>query len=386
MLATALEPVFHPGAFLPRGRRAQRERRREIHRRELAERRPTQHRKKAVQSACCKGCKEISFKGSWFLLPERERDPDVFGVTLLIGHTMTHAYSVLNEYKARKPLWNTAKSLAFGKTVFGPSYNPLAANQQFIKAFESQLRHNAKIRWTLKGFLRRCIARRLQLASTVDLVTLEEPSKPVFLYDWRQRRVYTFEARSIFIDIQRRILTHDQLFINPQVPRNPYTNERLRTWQMMHVFDQLRAYGFTHWAIESLRKLLYDWPSFIQVNGVPLRLEALEATFREPDSEDCVELVLDFIETEHFNMNKVYYRTLYEWALDMKPEHPKVVRWRALCRIYYKFAIMYDLHPQKEAMLEAAVYSKTKVLCEKPDDLLLERSRDQRRLLTVRSR
>jgi hypothetical protein len=379
MLATALEPVFHPGTFPPRNRRRRQQRERN--------QRPVKKlpsKAPAIQTGCCKGCKEINFKGGWFILPDVERDPDVYGTTLILGHTMTHAYNVLERFRVAKPLFFNPRSEAFSKAIFGQAYSSKELAKQFARDLESQLRYNARIRWTLKRFLCRYLARKLQIAAVVDPVTLDEPVKPVLLYDWKQRRVYTFEARSIFIDIQRRILTHDQLFINPQLPRNPYTNERLRTWQMMHVFDQLRAYGLTHWTIESLRSLRYDWPSFTHTNGVPLRLEALQGTFHEPNTEDCNDLVLDFIETEHFNTNKVYYQTLYEWALEFRPEHPKVVCWRALCRTYYKFVIMYDSHPQREAMLTAAVYSKTKALCEKPDDLLLERSRQQRRLLTVR--
>jgi hypothetical protein len=184
-----------------------------------------------------------------------------------------------------------------------------------------------------------------------DLVTMEAPKKEIALYDWSARMVYRFEATTILRCIVRRITTHETLFTNPLRPVNPYTNLPLSLGYLHHIINELRKYGLTHWSLEALRSLSYDWEAFKLIYEQRLQLDALKLTFLDKTGPQLRELVFAFIESEYSINDKDFDEPTYKWALLHTSESPHIKEWHNLCYAYYYTEIAYKGIPLKGKMI-----------------------------------
>ena len=168
-------------------------------------------------------------------------------------------------------------------------------------------------------------------------MTLEAPTTPVVIYDWPNRSKYVFDARSLARDFRNRLTHHDQLFLEPKVPRNPFTNAHLTFGQLHFTLNALRLTGQMDWTLEAYRSVAYDIGELHKRYKHALSLDALHRLFANPTSEDCVDLIFDFIYSEHENHDATMQRQdVWLWFLRNQPTYPRIQMWRSWCHAYYK--------------------------------------------------
>ena len=95
-----------------------------------------------------------------------------------------------------------------------------------------------KIRWAMKKLMNLWRLKHIRVMNEEDIATQETPKKRVVFIDWKTRTSYQFEAITILRDTINRLLNHDQLFLEPLPPRNPYTNSPLSYGGLISLHDQ----------------------------------------------------------------------------------------------------------------------------------------------------
>jgi hypothetical protein len=224
-----------------------------------------------------------------------------------------------------------------------------------------------KARHLFKKLLHHYRTRRLTVANTEDIFTTEVPKNPVFIVDWRSRQRYTFEAQTLMRDLTCRLMNHDGLFENAQVPRNPFTNQPLTQSQIISVWNSISAAGiYTSSAFALFRKARYSLPRFILENLTFLKLNALSKTMKDPSSYDYRERLGDFISFA-YNQESIDCRiNAYTYVMHKYPKHPLLKRWADTCFKFYEASILYAdvptvLNAKKDDILD---YTLDLINCE----------------------
>ena len=332
-------------------------------------------RRKATKTAASPN---VSFKiTSPFCIFSTEAIPEPLRfVAPLMGSTLTQASELVERYAliaATNPFAAEANK-AFTRRFLGNAWKNkglFGINHKFIEQMILLIRAIMRVRLPLRNLVRTFLSKRHKEACPYDLFTMEPPKQPVTIVDWPTRHTYTFEARTMFIDVQRRLLNHDQLFAAPQALRNPFTNADLTYGQQLSLYQQLQAAGYSHWTLEGLRLHNFNLAETAVALSLQLRLAAVDSVFYNKTHEDFIDLVLDFIEAEHETHEYAFSEWLYRWALINKPEVHLIQQWKKMCYAYYRTAILYEATPQiKMRQLQLTVYSKTKPLCKRPEGLI----------------
>lgn len=296
----------------------------------------------------------------WYVLPSHQVHPSVLIPLCFAGKTLTDVIHTLERYTLQ--LANSKKDSLF-----------LSLSPQLLEAFRSGIRLNQKVRWGFKRLAVEWLRRRkMTYATQEDLVTGEAPVNRVEVYDWHARRIYPFEARTLLKDSVERILLHDELWVNPHPPRNPYTNLPLSYGQLWYATTRLRAHATTHWTLEALASSAYNFPAFRRSFDQALRHSALKQVFRpstDPTSEYGL-VMLDFIEDEHHHFGQHFNRSIYRWALEHEPAIDRMLKWRKACFRYHEISVLVlDLIEQKSQQ-DIEISAITEALCGPPTELL----------------
>ncbi len=244
-----------------------------------------------------------------------------------------------------------------------------------LKEFSQNQQLRAAFKRLVAIWLRK---RKMAPANEDDLATCEPPRVPITLWDWPARRTYSFEARTILKDITERLLMRDELWTNPQAPRNPFTNAPLSLGQLMHVHQQLRQHALTHWTLESLAAVKYAIHTFEVQYDTPLRHSALEAVFRNPTTSEFHDILMDFIQQEHDHHGQDCPRAVYLWALKYAPDSDRMLKWRKACRTFHGYTITVADQKELQYKQDHVIDPMTEPLCEYPRELSVARSLWQR--------
>lgn len=218
---------------------------------------------------------------------------------------------------------------------------------------------NQTLRWNFKKLLNRWMPSRIEQVNTTDLVTVDIPKKPVFLYDMHARKKYVFEASTLLKDSHTRLLNHDGLILESKMPRNPYTNTDLSFLDCISLHNQLRSHGITDWLWEGFAKQKFSLTSLQEHFEVPMRLACLQAVFRE-NNYQAHDLLVDFIHQEYENHGKqsptevVLYKVLRTCK-----NHPFLEAWIDACKEYWSYQIRPNAFTEKN---QIEVAEKTRKL------------------------
>lgn len=292
-----------------------------------------------------KGVEPLVFRSErWFILRGYPLHVEVF-----MYHAGKSCSQIMNSIRRKKKY---DKSLGMMGAV-------AAKNQRVRRAFESLAR-----RW---------IRSRLQKGNEEDLMTGERPTNPVILTDWRARRQYVFEARTIHKDmITRLLMPYVTFFPKPRFPRNPYTNMDMTAGQFFDMVGQLRKKGLTHWTLEALYSNHYQLETFEKQMYSKLKENILRGIFSNHKDSTGIVLILEFIEEEHMEHKMSYDEDLYKWALDTIPLNPLIAAWRNLCYKYYRISNMIPAHPDVDS-----ISLESRSLCRPPIQLERQRTKLQ---------
>lgn len=213
-------------------------------------------------------------------------------------------------------------------------------------------------RFAFKKLLATMRFKRLQKANEEDLVTGEVPKYPVQIVSWSEKTVYTFEAYTLMKDITERLLHHDGLFEDPQTPRNPFTNIPLTQSQIISVWNSVSRAGIpVSSAFTLFRNSRFSMKKFMEHNSIFLKLNSLRKTFKEANSYDYKERMLDFIEYSYNAESIDCSIQAFRNALRNYPNHHLIKKWATLCERYYEPDILHagnivTINLIKEAVLD----------------------------------
>jgi hypothetical protein len=213
-------------------------------------------------------------------------------------------------------------------------------------------------RFAFKKLIHHMRFKRLQRANEDDLVTGEVPRLPVQIVSWNEKRVYTFEAHTLMKDITTRLLNHDGFFEEPQLPRNPFTNIPFTQSQTISVWNSLSRAGIpVSSAFTLYRNSRFNMKKFTEENITLLKLNSLRKTFKEANSYDYKERMIDFIAYCYTIETIDCSLPSFKYAMIHYPNHHLLKKWAVLCEKFYEPEIIYagnaqQIHNAKELVLD----------------------------------
>jgi hypothetical protein len=295
------------------------------------------------------GCKK-----NWLLFPSESLNyfqshflsftPDV---------SLKHVYETIETFQEKYPKDSMQFTFLFSLSKSTIQYN------EIVPSLKSTFEQNQSLRWSFKKLLNRWLYSKLEQVNTNDLVTVEIPKKPVYLYDIKARKKYVFEATTLLKDSFTRLLNHDGLILESKMPRNPYTNTDLTFFDCFILHNQLRSNGITDWLWEAFAKQKFSLDLLQEHFEVPMRLACLDSVFREYNYQSH-DLLVDFIHQEYENHGKqspteaVLYRVLRTCK-----NHPFIEDWIDACKEYWSYQIRPNAFTDKN---QIAVAEKTRKL------------------------
>jgi len=299
---------------------------------------------------------------TWYILP-LPIDPTLKNLMNRIGKSFRDALITVHCVE------NSIKKAGFTDRLLG--FTP-----DHIHSAYAIIRLNNLTERRLRRFAIQWKRRHLKRANEEDLITMDVPIKEVILYDWAQKCTYHFEASSILRCIVKRLIYHAGHFATPIMPANPYTNVTLTTGQLLSITDQLKAFGFTHWALEALRAAQYSWLQFTTVNDLPLQMEAMKNTFGDTNNPELHETLYDFIDSEYTINDMEFDSGIYRWAIQNAIDSPHMLEWRKLCLKYYWTSLIYREVPIKQKCMQQIISAAARNHCF-PRELYVLRRRNR---------
>ncbi len=321
-------------------------------------------------------------KPAWCILPHHLLRGYEFWINILKGDTFfTKRQSLLEEIQR-------IKTPSVPVEGFDTSLHEMFRNEYVVKAQHvmSFLYQNQKLRWMFKRFFSQVRIRRFPPLNERDPITLDSITEPIQFPSFRQRKYYAFEAKPFAKHLHNKLIHHDGQIPTPLFPKNPFTNEPFTVPQIISLIDQARCYGHTSWAIEAFIASRYDIASFSIINSKPLRLHALRQTMAHVTDWDAIDILYDFMKSQHDTHDEPFMSVPYKWALHHAPYASRLVAWRKLCLKWYETDILLDDSSLKLSFFQG-IEIKTLPLCDTPNDLRdLKLSKSKSRVSTDGSR
>ncbi len=193
--------------------------------------------------------------------------------------------------------------------------------------------YEMRIRWQFKRLLMlyRTYILNKKAEPVIDLVTLQAVEKPIYIYDKNRR--YAFEAKTLSQSITSSLLHQSASFAQPLDPKNVYTNKYFTYAQLVSIYYQLQSYGYMSSAISLFKEADFRIARFLSVNYRFLTIKAIKYQLDKTDSEDSIEMIINFIETvadtTGFNLTD-RKRNILTAALEVIPNHPITAGLRCL--------------------------------------------------------
>jgi len=172
----------------------------------------------------------------------------------------------------------------------------------------------------------------------VDPITLSEPEKRVVLYDWNVKRKFIFDAKSLSIHMETALLYQEGGFAMPRYPRNPWNNLDFMYYQLISIYEQLKAYGELRWALTTLRTYNFNITTWHQYHHSAIIMKAVQTSLIQLDSPSARELLEDFIIMTLTDVMPVtdFVIRAYRAGIVHLPHHWYIDRWKRLAYIYHE--------------------------------------------------
>ena len=225
---------------------------------------------------------------------------------------------------------------------------------------------NQRFRWAMKRLIYRWRIARCKPMNTEDIFTGEIPVKLIEIYDWAQKSKYVFEAATVYRDYMTKIQNASNFFVNPMMPRNPFTNSDLTYGQLHFMIRDLIHHGFNHWSFDALKKSGYSMDVFGSVYEYPLKYDNLKNVFRKPTEIACTDAVFECIESEYeYHGVALPYKHGWYVALRENPDCKIIQQWRAVSLKREQILIHYDMGPIFQSKM-AVIHAETVALVRNP--------------------
>lgn len=208
------------------------------------------------------------------------------------------------------------------------------------RVFEAYIRE-----WRLKHIFRKLLVvwriykMNKDCQKELDPITLSEPEKEVYVYDWTVRRKFIFDARSLATLIETQLLYQEHGFALPIYPRNPKNNVSFTYKQMIAIHNQLQAHGELRWGMTTLRQHNFDKNRWHLYHKSALTVNSIKVSISLLDTFEAKELLSDFIFAKMddlgFKYNNYTFNT-YQVAMTYAPKHWYLEKLKRLAIVHYE--------------------------------------------------
>jgi hypothetical protein len=199
---------------------------------------------------------------------------------------------------------------------------------------------------------KRCIR---NVKNIEDIATMEVPTQPVYIIDYKTRCSYVFQALTIKKAMENRLLQSDWMFVDAAEPVNPFTNLSLTRCQLYSVISQLQKYYHFSWILDRYKSSGFSIAYFTLYYQQILKIEAITNHFTN-EKDLANETVIDFFNNYADDIDFPDERKLRIYQLiRTSPSHTLTKQWYSLAREYYISEQLND--PTRMAILACAITS-----------------------------
>ena len=173
----------------------------------------------------------------------------------------------------------------------------------------------------------------------IDPITLSEPEKEVYIYDWTNKRKFVFDAKSLAILIESKLMYHEYGFPVPQYPKNPKNNVEFSYKQLVSLYNQLKVHGELRWGFTTLREYNFNKNRWHMYHKSALTMNSIRFSISLLDTYEARDLFSDFIfsKMDELGLNhSVDICTAYQIAMIRIPTHWYLEKLKSLAISYYE--------------------------------------------------
>jgi hypothetical protein len=216
----------------------------------------------------------------------------------------------------------------------------------------NKLRHYTKVTKCMKNTV-----------NQEDPVTLEVPTKPVYVLNFQGRCSYVYEANSLRRVMENRLLACYWMFVESKPPNNLLSNEEFTMGQYVSIMRQLKHYREFSVALERFRDADFDLTKFEKRNMQYLKVSAIERHFKDEPATSRT-TVIEFIKAMTIGRSvepkklEAFIRTY-----DINKEYSYLKQWIRITKRYYISKELNDLDDLDE------VYEESRLLAVKINSL-----------------
>jgi len=174
---------------------------------------------------------------------------------------------------------------------------------------------------------------------SLDPITLSPPEKEVVIYDWRFKKRFAFEANTLALMIESKLMYHENGFPVPMYPKSPSNNVEFNYPQLISIYYQLKNYGELMWAMTTMRQCNFNKKRWYKYHKTAITLGAIKNSISLLNSQDAIELLSDFIfskmEDLQFQVSR-YITNNYISAMRAVPNHWYLEKWKYLAMVHFE--------------------------------------------------
>ena len=173
----------------------------------------------------------------------------------------------------------------------------------------------------------------------LDPITLAEPVKKVYVYDWSNKKKFVFDAKSLATLIESRLMYQEYGFSMPQYPRNPNNNVDFTLEQLISIYYQLKEHGELRWGFTTLKEYDFKLNIWVMYHKSALTMNSIRKSISLLDTNEDRELFSDFITLKLEELNFRTNATIigyYHTAMIKDPKHWYLERLKTQAISYYE--------------------------------------------------
>ncbi len=257
-------------------------------------------------------------------------------------------------------------------------------SQEEINELHQLFRQQIQFRFQMKRLVLHYLQRKSKLMNDADPITMEPPAQAVSLYAPNVKSIYQFEAQSLANHWTILLLAHDDFFVEPRFPTNPFTNLPVDILSLKNAIASLRKHGHLNWILESFASCKFNPTKWEVQFDLPLRIEAIRSTLKDKESRDRLDYLVDFADKQFYENMVSFNKNLFTWIFKQNPISEYERSWETLCAQYYINKIT-NSNTELLQRLQDAIVVKSKRLMDVPPEIREAWEKSRTRIRITRS-
>ncbi len=209
------------------------------------------------------------------------------------------------------------------------------------KAVTDAVYETIRCRWIFRRFYLTYLQNKIKVMNnnseegTLDPITMEPISWPVWIIDLKRKAKYEFEQASLAKAWSKNLLQHDGVFVEPRLPTNPLTNLPLNILQIHCAMEIMKRRGNLDWVLSSFQSCGYDLDTWQTKFRGPLYIESLERIFADKHSYDRLDMLLDFAELQFDCSGLDFPKRMFKWIFESPLVEEYARLWVKECKKFH---------------------------------------------------